>query len=121
MKNESLHKVKLSILYEISSLTSEGILIWECVEVDTRFLAKYEEYQFEVEFIRLLRTDETGSDKMIASIQIMDIVEDFSIGTEGFDLIVEIIANSQPEWKPSWEKGKAKLIKNLNILRAIKK
>ncbi|MDY8137779.1 hypothetical protein [Aquimarina sp. 2201CG5-10] len=112
---------KLAILKEIRRLTYTGLLQWKCVETDTFFVARYKEHTFEVEFIRLLRTDEVGSDKMIASIKIINQIEDFAIGTEGFDIIIEIIAISRPNWKPSWDKGEQKLKENLALLKSLGK
>ena len=119
MKDSSIYDLKIQKLQEVRRLTKEGILKWECVQIDTRYTSKHKDYEFEVEFIRLLRTDEFGSDKMIASIKIIDLIDDYSIGTLGFDIIIEIIAFSQPTWRPSWEKGFERSTANLQKLKEI--
>ncbi|WP_353778280.1 hypothetical protein [Winogradskyella sp. 3972H.M.0a.05] len=119
MVDYSIHELKIKKLEEVKRLTKEGILKWDCIQTDTRYKVKYNDYEFEVEFIRMLRTDEFGSDKMIASIKIIDLIDDYSIGTLGFDIIIETIAFSQPIWWPSWERGLERSSANLKKLQEI--
>ena len=119
MTNQSSYHNRLGLLKEIKRLTLQGVLKWTCIETDTRYDTQIDKDRIEVEFIRLLRTDEVGSDKMIASIHIINMTYDYAVGTQGFDLIIEIIAISQPHWKPSWERGLEQTEANLLKLQKL--
>jgi hypothetical protein len=119
MTKQSSYHTKLGLLKEIKQLTLNRILNWTCTGIDTRYDTEIAQGRIEVEFIRLLRTDQVGSDNIIASIHIFNMTYDYAVGTEGFDLIIEIIALSQPNWQPSWQMGlkrsEANLLKLQNL------
>lgn len=108
---------KLELLYELLRLSASGTLQWQCEELDTLYSAHLGELQFSIEFIRFLRVDEVGSDKVVAQLYANQKAYDFCIGTEGFDILIACITYSFPSWRSSWETGVEKLKDTLTVLR----
>lgn len=122
-------ELKLETLRLLLELTRRGKLIWEKGQDDSWWEAKLGEEKLHVEFIYFARTgqlpprkrgslnaDETGSDRTMARIKYI-FLEDYCIGTEGFDLICEMLSLCDEPWKESRERWKAKKTQTIEQLK----
>lgn len=109
----------LRMIRELLSLTRQGKLHWaksvdDCDKFDAFLLGKY----FYVEFIYLARTDDVGSDRTIARLFAFNLY-DYSIGTEGFDLLCEMLSLGDENWTEAREKGQNRLEDGMRFLQSL--
>ena len=106
----------LAILREMLLLTRRGSLIWSREQENGWFEGVLAGKRFVVEFLYLARTDEVGSDRTIARINAFEFILDYSIGTEGFDLICDMLAFGDPEWMKVKERAQQNFAKAMDFL-----
>jgi hypothetical protein len=119
------YQLKLRVLNELVRLTSSGKLFWKKDDHDL-YITEKENLKISVEFYNYQRMDEMSSDDTVLSIaisvdqnEILNAVRyDFSIGSEGFDLVVKMLSSSFPDWKETWER--IAIRKSSNVLSYLK-
>ncbi len=107
------------MIRELLSLTKRGKLQWaksvdDCDKFDAFLLGKY----FYVEFIYLARTDEVGSDRTIARLFAFNLF-DYSIGTEGFDLLCEMLSIGDESWTEARRRGRKQFEDGMRFLQGL--
>ena len=111
MENQSLE-----IIHSLLRLTHAQKLVWKRVECDTdRYEATTNGQSFYVEFIYFLRTDEVGSDRTMARLSAF-LLFDFCIGTEGFDLLCEMLSIGDEKWTEARARGNKRQEEGLKFL-----
>lgn len=119
MENQSLE-----IIHSLLRLTHAKKLVWKRVEYEVGqyeadlYEATIEDQTFAVEFIYFLRTDEVGSDRTMARLRAF-LLFDFCIGTEGFDLLCEMLSIGDENWTEARARGKQRKEEGLIFLREL--
>jgi hypothetical protein len=108
----------LDIVRLLVELTKENKIRWQKVDSD-RWETKASGQEFYVEFIYLARTDDVGSDRTIARLHAF-LLFDYCIGTEGFDLICEMLSVGDTMWTEARESGQQRLNEGISFLRQFK-
>lgn len=112
METQAVRMIKQMLL-----LTKSGKLRWSKSSDDCdKFEAAVSGQAFHVEFIYLARTDEVGSDRTVARFCAFNLMFDYSIGTEGFDLLCEMLSTSDQEWVESRERGRVRFERGMRFL-----
>ena len=112
----------VAMTIEMLLLTKQGKLQWDkslngCDKFEASVLGE----AFYVEFIYLTRTDEVGSDRTIARFSAFNLLHDYSIGTEGFDLLCEMLSVGDEIWTEARKRGQVRFNKGMRFLRSLKK
>ncbi|HEX9995713.1 MAG TPA: hypothetical protein VGB45_01110 [Abditibacterium sp.] len=114
-------KEKLEILHLLLELTRQGKLVWTRFESDLIHGDEYNgqlgEHKLWAEFIYFARTDEVGSDRHMLRFRFNNGLEDYCIGTEGFDLICEMLAHSSPDWLQGSKRANERLPQTIQLLK----
>jgi hypothetical protein len=108
----------LELIWVMSKLTQTGKLVWSKTDYDC-YEAVAADQKFSVEFIYLARTDEVGSDRTIARLSAFQMLLDYSIGTEGMDLLCDMLALSDPKWIEHINRGRHRLLDGLRFLQGL--
>src|SRR5438132_9656739 len=103
VSEKSMETKALIMLQLMLDHTKQGKIRWTREDDAGRFEASVSGQTFTVEFIYFLRTDEVGSDRTMARIGAFNLY-DYCIGTEGFDLICEMLSIDDPEWAEARER-----------------
>lgn len=99
---------KTELLQVLKEFTINGRLVWKAVSPD-HYLSNIGDEEFRVEFQYYLRSDESGSDRLVASLSAFSVITDCAVGTYGFDEIMEILTFSNAEIM-SWRSMTSKRI-----------
>ena len=106
----------LEIIRSLLRLTRAQKLVWKKVEYEAdRYEATAKGQNFAVEFIYFARTDEVGSDRTMARLTAF-LMFDFCIGTEGFDLLCEMLSIGDEDWTKLRARGKQRKEEGLRFL-----
>jgi hypothetical protein len=106
------------MLQLLLSLGRQGKLRWTETDPD-RYEAQIGGEAFTVEFIYFARTDEVGSDRTMARLQAFRLLHDYCIGTEGFELICEMLSLGDPEWTAWREELQPRFDEGMAFLRRL--
>lgn len=114
MDNYSIntYELKINLIQELVRLAKASKLVWKKDDMDI-YHGTYKKLKVSVEFYNFQRMDEESSDDTMAVLSIeicnrnpeLGLIFDYSIGTEGFELIVKSLSLSFPDWKESWKKN----------------
>lgn len=99
-------ETKAIILIEhLLTLTQRGKIFWKRKEPEW-FEAETPKETFSVEFIYLMRPDAEGSDltRTMARLRAFGLSFDYCIGTQGYDLLCDMLALNDPSWT-SWRES----------------
>ncbi len=113
-----MHKEGLELIRAMLDLTRRGKLTWTKTGYD-RYEAVVADQKFTIEFIFLARTDDVSSDRTIARLSAFQLILDYSIGTEGMDLLGEMLALSDPNWAEAIRRGHRRIADSLAFLRVL--
>lgn len=108
----------VAMLQQMLSLTRAGKLRWIKTDYD-QFEARAAGETFCVEFVFFARTDEMGSDRAMARLSAFRLLHDYCIGTQGFDLICEMLSLCDPEWTEWRERARKRLEEGMDFLRGL--
>lgn len=109
------------MIRELLSLTKQEKLQWaKSVDKCDKFDASASGKHFYVEFIYLARTDEVGSDRTIARLSAFNLLFDYSIGTEGFDLLCEMLSPSDENWSEARRRGQKRFEDGMRFLQSLR-
>jgi hypothetical protein len=87
-----LYQLQISVIRRLFDLTKDGKISWEMTDgYDDSWQAQISSATLKIEFVYFLRTDEVGSDKVMARIKVFRHLYDYMIGTEGFSLICQML------------------------------
>ena len=109
----------LPMIRQMLQLTQAGKIKWHKYDYDA-WDGQVEEHKLHAEFIHLARTDEVGSDRTMARLSAFNLMFDYCIGTEGFELICQMLAVGNKDWIDAKDRGKKKLADALNYLENLK-
>lgn len=109
-------ELKIETLRLLLELTRRGKLVWKMGQYDDWWDATLGDEKLHVEFISFMRTDETGSDRTMARIKYV-FLDDHCIGTEGFQLICEMLPLCSPGWLEARERGEARRVQAIEQLK----
>ena len=121
------YRIQLKILNEIVRLSKIKKLVWKKDKSDF-YNAKFKGLELKLELYNFRRMDEKSSDDTIASLSIITSTKekkdrlsfDYSIGTEGFELIMKSLSYSFETRSDSWErvavKRKARILEYISNL-----
>jgi len=110
----------IELIRLLLDLTRRRQIQWRSVKGEDRWEARAGKEVFTVEFIYLARTDETGSDRTMARLHAF-LMFDYCIGTEGMDLICEMLSLGDKEWTQARRRGAQRIRAGLAFLRRLKK
>jgi len=113
-----MHKEGLELIRLMSELTRIGKLAWSKIDYD-RYESVAADQKFTVEFIFLARTDDVGSDRTIARLSAFQLVFDYSTGTEGMDLLCEMLALCDQDWNNAISRSRQRLSDGLRFLQRL--
>ena len=116
MKPKSLELVRL-----LARITRAGKIVWRKERSRDRWAASIGRERFDAEFIYLARTDDTGSDRAIARLTAFGIVLDYAIGTEGWELICEMLSTKDEEWREWKQRCDRQLAAGMTLLRRLQR
>ncbi len=112
----------VALIRELILLTKQGELQWaKSVDEYDKFDALLLDKAFYVEFIFLARTDDVGSDRTVARLSAFSLVFDYCIGTEGFDLLCEMLSIGDERWTELRKHSQEKLEDGLRFLKSFNK
>lgn len=108
-----VHQNELNIINQILRLTQELKLKWHRNDESGIYSSEYKNLKVEIDFYNFQRMDEESSDNTITEISICEsqsipsnkLIFTYSIGTEAFTIINEIVSYTFDDWKESWNRG----------------
>src|SRR5262245_20920645 len=106
------------VVQQMLQATAAGKISWRQVEPDL-YEGTARDQVLRIEFVRLHRTDERGSDRMIASLTAFGVGIDFAVGTGGFDALCQMLASSDATWKQWKTRCDERLDGGLRMLREL--
>ncbi len=108
------------MIRELILLTRQARLQWVKSQDDCdKYKASISGKKFYVEFLYLARTDEVGSDRTLARFSAFSLIHDYSIGTEGFDLLCEMLSIGDQDWTESRERGQSRFEEGMRFLQEL--
>jgi hypothetical protein len=116
MKPKSLELVRL-----LARVTRAGKISWRKKRGQDRWTARVGREAFDAEFIYLARTDDTGSDRTIARLTAFGIVVDYAVGTEGWELICEMLSHGDEDWREWKRRCDSNLAAGMTLLRRLQR
>lgn len=110
----------VAMIRELILLTRQGRLLWvKSLEDCDKYEASISGKEFYVEFLYLARTDEVGSDRTLARFCAFRLIHDDSIGTEGFDLLCEMLSISDQKWTELREISRSRFEEGMRFLQKL--
>ena len=116
MEVQTFNPREIDLVRHLLQATNGRRIRWRKSDPD-RFEAEVRDRRFSVEFVYLMRAEETGCDRSIARLSAFNLTCDYAIGTEGFDMICEMVAHADRKWMETRVTGRSKLNEALRFLR----
>ncbi|MCC5848115.1 MAG: hypothetical protein JJU29_08475 [Verrucomicrobia bacterium] len=103
----------IAILKLLLKATQNKIMAWEIVDDDNsdRFSSKLGEDSFEIELIYMQRSCGRASERSLVEIQGSGICETYSIGTDGYNLLIRMLGENIFGWKEGLDKSETRMLK----------
>jgi len=120
-RNSGMKHKPLDLVRLLARVTRAGKIVWRKERSRDRWAASIGSEKPYVEFIYLARTDDVGSDRTIARLSAFGIILDYAIGTEGWELICEMLSTKDDDWRKWKQRCDRQLAAGMTLLRRLQR
>jgi len=96
-----IYEKQIALLKRVRDLTEKGKIKWVETETNDLYEANMNGQRAVIEFLYVEATNRAGADKQLIQIVFPGFNAFLACGTEGFDLVVEILDAGFESWKQS--------------------